>query len=513
MKKIILLSLAACATLSSYAATFNLWGVHDAIIDVDDSGTVTAIIGANDNYHWDKGGSGSAAWDNRTGMKAFLSTAEFNGTTVGTALTSLDWTMLNTGASDDNLYFNIVVTDGQGGYAILSPRTYSRTDTGYKPGNASYQYRVNEATANWAGPTGTVDWADIQDLVIASGGFADAPDTLTGAAQYQGDPVYQDSNWSDWASAYGAAGAADDGLIITIGQSIWYGQSPMIQLSDIMVNGEASSFNKTGNDTVEVIPETGGNESYSASTPGEKVTAVASKDSSMTSLTVTGGSGSTVFQFMNNALLTMDGGSGSAEVGEGATMTGEGSLAGDLTVSNGGILRGSISIIGNTTLGAGSIFAPGFSPGATYNDGNLTVQDGATVEFEVEGLAEATGTFENPTVGQYDQLFYSGDVDIQDGATVEIAPYAGFAFTEVGEILNLIYAEGSITVGENVTVQGTGAYAGYTFGLSVGTDTFDGNIYNVLQAELLNVPEPATYALIAAIGALGLAVIRRRRQS
>ncbi len=511
MKKITLLSLLATASLSCHAVTFNMWGTHGASIDYDsESGVLTAFTGRDANFHWNK-----SNWANRTGKKAFFSTADFNSMTVENALTAISWE--HVAGSDGDIYFNIMVEDSGGHKAILAPRYYGNSYTnttgqaGFVTNDTQNWFSVFEAEAGWTGTSstgaGVATWSEIKDLTITTGPFAEFPDTLTGAAKFQNDPVYQLSNWANWAADSGSTGAHQDGVLITFGQSTG-NEPPLIQIGNIQFNGEAVDV-ASNNNSVEIVPASGAL-SFTAANPGQKVTAVANQNSNLTSLNVSGGSGSTIFEVVDNIIITLEE-DGTAEVGSGGTMTGTGSIVGNVTVASGGVLKGKLSVSGNTTLSDGATFAPGFSPGAVYSGGTLTASDGSTIQFELGGLTAAVGAFTNPTVGEFDQLFYAGDVTFLNGSIIEITPYDEFELSIIGTTFDLVYSDGTIVVGNNVTVQGTGEYAGYTFTVEVlqGQQFQGSGSYDVLRLTL--VPEPAAYTAIAASLTLGLVFWRRKR--
>jgi len=220
------------------AATWSAWGVHEATITFDNTThTITAVTGNDGTYHWNK-----SSWDTRTGQKAFVTTSDFNGQTVGGAITGISWD-LDAGYWG-NAYFNIMVEDAGGKKAIIAPSYNSATSEGYDAyigDSTTKAFAIFEAESGWAGTTDTdwyaATWDEIKDLTITSGPFTEFPDTLDGAATAQNDPAYVASNWGDWAAAGGCPGAELGGFLITFGQSTGTTQ-PTTVISDVMVNGQ-----------------------------------------------------------------------------------------------------------------------------------------------------------------------------------------------------------------------------------------------------------------------------------
>ncbi|MHC4354874.1 MAG: hypothetical protein ACYS0H_19405, partial [Planctomycetota bacterium] len=126
-----------------------------------------------------------------------------------------------------NAYFNVMVEDAGGKKAILAPGYNSAASTGWDTtdGSTTNSYCLFEAEPGWTGTTSigwyAATWDEVKNLTITDGPFTEFPDTLTGAATAQNDPVYTVSNWAAWADL--AAGADLDweqgGVMITFGQS------------------------------------------------------------------------------------------------------------------------------------------------------------------------------------------------------------------------------------------------------------------------------------------------------
>ena len=218
-------------------AEWHAWGTHDGSVSITSPGTATSSITSDPTYHWNK-----SSWSGRTGQKAFITTSDFNGMTVSDAIQSIDYDVTDGYWGD--VYFNIMVQDSNGKKAILTPAYNSDSSSGFATdgsAGASGDFCVFEAEAGWVG-TSAVGWYAaefdaIKDLVITDGPFTEFPDTLTGAATAQDDPVYTAANWAAWAdnSAGFDCGWESDGFLITFGQSTATGNS--VTIENLAVNG------------------------------------------------------------------------------------------------------------------------------------------------------------------------------------------------------------------------------------------------------------------------------------
>jgi hypothetical protein len=241
--------LAAAATVACSSAAFagnvggfNGWGVHGGSVTVNSDGSITGNHGDSEldtpKYHWNK-----SSWDGRNGRKAFYSTSELNGRPVSDIL-SIDYTVTDSSApgARTDVYFNIMVQDAGGARAILAPRYLDGTSSGFsRDGTAGPlgDFSVFEAEAGWTGPTGSgsAEFDDIKDFIISSRPKTELPDTLTGDATSQTDPVYQYSNWADWADQSGGtnSGWELDGVMLAFGQSTGTPEVSFTTVSDFGV--------------------------------------------------------------------------------------------------------------------------------------------------------------------------------------------------------------------------------------------------------------------------------------
>ena len=243
----ILVAIFAAAITSGDASAANVWhewGTHGGTVAITASGEITANVldtsGGSPEYHWNK-----SSWASRTGQKAFVSTADFNGLTLENAISSLDYTV-DVGNSTywGNAYWNIILQEPDGDRAILAPSYNSATSSGFATdgsAGAGNDFAIFEAEPGWTS-TGTgfyaATWNDVKDLVISSGPFTEFPDTLGGTATSQGDPAYQLANWAAWAdqSAGFDSGWEQDGVLFVFGQST--GTNPgQVVIENVSVNG------------------------------------------------------------------------------------------------------------------------------------------------------------------------------------------------------------------------------------------------------------------------------------
>lgn len=200
--------------------------------------------------------------------------------------------------------------------------------------------------------------------------------------------------------------------------------------------------------------------------------------------------------------------SGGLTVSEGTLLvnntTGSGTGSGALFIASGATLGGSGSVGGAATI-AGSL-NPGNSPGViTFNDA-VTFQSGSAINIEIVG-AGARGT-------DYDGINFNGGLTISGGTlTFNIAS----ALAD-GSVLNIFDGTALTGLFTSVVAAGTGGYS--------GAFTLDGGAYTAVfgsQTVSLNlasgelsfagsmIPEPASFATIAAALALGVGAVRRRR--
>jgi len=284
---------------------------------------------------------------------------------------------------------------------------------------------------------------------------------------------------------------------LTLAGDNTYSGGTTINSGTLRVNNTTGSGTGSGNVTIAAGAALGGNGTISGSVTASGATlgivnsTLTVSGSLFTSATTT---------FVSGATINV---SGSTAVSSG-NFTVNGSLGGGaLNVSGTAILRGNGTVSGATTVASGAFIAPGNSPGnITFNNG-LTLA--GTYNWELAALSTSgPGTnFDTITVT-------AGNVDIT-GASMNLilgafAPSADPFWTS-----NQIWSG-------IINNSGLGSIAG-TFGIidntswstfGAFTTAINNNDVNLVWTAI---PEPSSYAVLAGFGALGLAALRRRRQS
>jgi autotransporter-associated beta strand protein len=179
-------------------------------------------------------------------------------------------------------------------------------------------------------------------------------------------------------------------------------------------------------------------------------------------------------------------------------------VGGGFAVGAAQTLQGTGTVIGNTTING--TFSPGNSPGVMTFTGNLTLA--GISNFEINGLVRGTDYDGVDVTGA---LTYGGTLAITFGApSADGAAYQLFNFSSgaTGNFSNVSLA-GSYVVGSLLGNAGvwTGTSGGFDFTFTQAT----GMLSVAASGGGSPVPEPSTYAVIAGLLALGLAVYRRRR--
>ena len=120
-----------------------------------------------------------------------------------------------------------------------------------------------------------------------------------------------------------------------------------------------------------------------------------------TSINVTGGNHSITAVDRANISLSGTGSiASSIAVSNNSSLGGSGVINGNVTVSSGSVLSGTSTINGNVAIQTGAIHSPGNSPGIQTIAGNLTYAAGSTFVWELNGNSV------NPA--DYDQVVFSG---------------------------------------------------------------------------------------------------------
>jgi len=217
-------------------------------------------------------------------------------------------------------------------------------------------------------------------------------------------------------------------------------------------------------------------------------------------LASTGSLTSTQLNVSTDATFNVSAVSGGYQVGNGVTLTNNGTVTGSFTVGNGGTLNGTGTVNGNLTVGSGGSIAPGNSPGVVTVNGNFDLQSDSTFNVELAGTSPGA---------EYDQLFANGSVTLAGALNLT----ASFVPVD-GDLFFILVNDGTDAI--------NGTFAGLLEG---GTFNVSGQEYQITyqanfedtpsftggnDVALMAVPEPAA-ALLGGLGMLGL--LRRRRVS
>jgi hypothetical protein len=195
--------------------------------------------------------------------------------------------------------------------------------------------------------------------------------------------------------------------------------------------------------------------------------------------------------------------SGTSTPSEGVTVSGgtllvTGSLTGDVLVNGTGTLGGTDgTIVGNITVEDGGTLSPGASVGTLYINGNVTIASGATLYLEVEYVGDHW---------EADTLAFDGahTLTFEAGANLILVNLSGDAVLQDEQIIN-IFGTGTVPTIEGALFGGADLT---TFGRPGLSFTLDKS--GVLTVVI---PEPSTYALLGGLGAVALALLRRRRRT
>jgi hypothetical protein len=207
---------------------------------------------------------------------------------------------------------------------------------------------------------------------------------------------------------------------------------------------------------------------------------------------------STQLNVSTGATFNVSAVSGGYQVGNGVTLTNNGTVTGSFTVGNGGTLKGTGTVTGNLTVASGGNVAPGNSPGVTTVNGNFDLQSGSTFNVELAGTSPGV---------EYDQLFANGTVTLAGALNLT----ASFTPTN-GDLFFILVNDGADAIsgtftglneGSTFTVGGQDYQITYQANFETTPSFTGGN-----DVALLAVPEPAA-ALLGGLGMLGL--LRRRR--
>jgi autotransporter-associated beta strand protein len=199
----------------------------------------------------------------------------------------------------------------------------------------------------------------------------------------------------------------------------------------------------------------------------------------------------------------------------GATVVNQGTLringaktgTGAVTINNGGRIDGSGSIAGAVALNAGAVLAPGNSPGNITFSGGLTMNAGV-YEWELASLTTAgAGT-------NYDVITLNGGSSVFGGTSslqlnfallgAGLDPNGANAFWQTGrewQIVSLF----SGTFSGNIAGISNANWTSGTFSLA--------SLANGIFLRFAPVPEPSTFALLFATGAIWIVVRRKTKRA
>lgn len=169
---------------------------------------------------------------------------------------------------------------------------------------------------------------------------------------------------------------------------------------------------------------------------------------------------------------------GELSVQQGATFN-VGGGTGTLTVGNGGTLSGNGTVQGNVTVGSGGWLKPGNSIDVHNTTGNLTVQSSGNVEIEVEALPG--GTTEGTPGTHNDLERVSGAIGFESGASVVVTENTPGGTYKAGDRYYAMVAEGgNITGASGARVLDTlpGVTIG-SYGVESATKTVGGGVGDV----------------------------------
>jgi fibronectin-binding autotransporter adhesin len=197
---------------------------------------------------------------------------------------------------------------------------------------------------------------------------------------------------------------------------------------------------------------------------------------------------------------------GGANTYTGATTVNGGALlingslasASAVAVNSGGTLGGNGTIGGVVTLASGGVLEPSFDSATptTLTVGGLSADSGSTIDLTVSGASS-----DSVKVSNSGGLTYGGTLAIAD-ALPQAGTYTLFSFTGGGAS-----DFGAVTVNGNSLTDPigiwTGAVGGFDFSFAEGT--------GILTVSEESIPEPATLALMAAMGT-GLLLVGRKRK-
>src|SRR5690606_4636205 len=149
------------------------------------------------------------------------------------------------------------------------------------------------------------------------------------------------------------------------------------------------------------------------------------------------------------------------------TLAVNGSITGSVTVEAGGTLAGS-GTLGDTVVASGGILAPGSSVGTLTVSGDLALNSGSILEFELG----TPGSVADPAAGVSDRMAVSGDLTLDGTLNLAQSDDAGDGTAALGYYRLLTYGGGLTDNG--LAIGSTPALADpATFNLQAGGGNVD----------------------------------------
>jgi fibronectin-binding autotransporter adhesin len=491
---------------ASLTGTTRLALAGKAYLSFDRSNTVTvgALSGTVDTIV--RGGDRNHASQSEFGVLTINGSADstFSGTMLDLTLakTGTGTLTLATVGSPDSEFGTGVVAHVEAGTLVLAGE-YQMILCGFDDAGSAHTVAAG-ATLRLAGIGGDqISWAD--RVAVAAGGTFD----LNGR-----------SEGFSWLTDAGLATNTAAGTLSTLTLGGWQADgASAVTFADgagqlALVKRESGTLTLTGASTYTggtsvtggtlQIGDGGTTGSIAGDVALANGTALAfNRADALTYVGAIGGTGSLVKR--GTGVLTLTGANtftGGTTVDAGRLVV-DGSLASAVTVESGATLGGS-GRVGTVTLLAGATLAPGNSPGL------LTIGSGSSLAGNV--VMEIAGTGRGVA---YDAIDVSGAGLLALGGTLTLefstaattgATYHLFDFSSVTGDWSAVSLAGLYS--GNLAESG-GLWSLTTGGYAFAFNTLTGDLAVTASA----IPEPATAALLAGLGVLGVLLIRRGRQA
>lgn len=214
----------------------------------------------------------------------------------------------------------------------------------------------------------------------------------------------------------------------------------------------------------------------------------------------------------NSNVLTLSGSnsySGTTAVALGTLLVnGDQSAAtGNVTVNSGATLGGGGTIGGATTVADGGVLTPGAAVGSsmavlTFANGLTLGGDATSTVLEIAGASRGV-SYDAITIGAGKSLVYDGVLTLNITSVLDGGTYDLFHFTgglNAGGFDSLVFSGGVYS----------GTFVEITNGVWQATSGLQTLTFTEASGDLLVVPEPSTYVLLA-LGLTAIVVLRRRK--